>query len=95
MTRPYRGTFINMGLCVFGGTVLLACLPYLFAIVVDEVIHHRDLQLVPYLGLLFGLLFVGGQLLWAIQLACWGLLKADFQTVRVRARDPYRASRIG
>lgn len=81
MTRAYRGMFVNMGLCVFGGSLMLAGLPYLFALVVDEVIYHRDLQLVPYLGVLFGLLLIGGQLLYAIEYACWGLLKADFHTL--------------
>ena len=81
MTRDYRGTFLNMGLCVFGGSVMLAGLPYLFALVVDEVIYHRDLELVPYLGILFGLLLIGGQLLYAIEVACWSLLKTDFHTL--------------
>ncbi len=81
MTRAYRGTFLNMGLCVFGGSIMLAGLPYLFALVVDEVIYHRDPELVPYLGILFGLMLVGGQLLYAIEYACWGLLKADFHTL--------------
>lgn len=81
MTRAYRGTFLNMGLCVFGGSVMLAALPYLFALVVDEVIYHRDLELVPYLGILFGLLLIGGQLLFAIEMGCWSLLKTDFHTL--------------
>ncbi|MDD9985622.1 MAG: ABC transporter ATP-binding protein [Spirochaetaceae bacterium] len=81
MTRAYRSTFLNMGLCVFGGSVMLAALPYLFALVVDEVIYHRDLELVPYLGILFGLLLIGGQLLFAIEMGCWSLLKTDFHTL--------------
>ncbi len=78
MTRGYRATFVNMAIASSAVAILEMALPYLFALVVDEVIHYRQLDLVPYLGIAFLILFVAIQLLAACGSAAWGTLKVDF-----------------
>lgn len=78
MTRGYRATFVNMAISSSAVAVLEMALPYLFALVVDEVIHYRQIALVPYLGIAFLILFAAIQLLSACSSAAWGTLKVDF-----------------
>lgn len=78
MTRGYRSTFVNMAIASSAVSVLQMTLPYLFALVVDEVIHYKQLDLVPYLGFAFLILFVAIQLLSGASSASWGTLKVDF-----------------
>lgn len=78
MTRGYRATFVNMAIASSAVAVLEMALPYLFALVVDEVIHYRQIALVPYLGIAFLILFAAIQLLSACASAAWGTLKVDF-----------------
>lgn len=78
MTRGYRATFVNMAISSSAVAVLEMALPYLFALVVDEVIHYRQIALVPYLGVAFLILFAAIQLLSACSSAAWGTLKVDF-----------------
>lgn len=78
MTRGYRATFINMAVASSAVAVLEMALPYLFALVVDEVIHYRQIALVPYLGIAFLIVFAAIQLLSACTYAAWGTLKVDF-----------------
>lgn len=78
MTRGYRATFVNMAVASSAVAVLEMALPYLFALVVDEVIHYRQIALVPYLGIAFLIVFAAIQLLSACTYAAWGTLKVDF-----------------
>ena len=78
MTRGYRAAFINLTIAGSAVSMLQMALPYLFALVVDEVIHYKQLDLVPYLGIAFLILFAAIQLLFALQLGSWGTLKVDF-----------------
>lgn len=78
MTRGYRATFVNMAIASSAVAVLEMALPYLFALVVDEVIHYRQIALIPYLGIAFLILFAAIQLLSACASAAWGTLKVDF-----------------
>ena len=78
MTRGYRSTFVNMAIASSAVSVLQMTIPYLFALVVDEVIHYKQLDLVPYLGIAFLILFVAIQLLSGCSSASWGTLKVDF-----------------
>lgn len=78
MTRGYRATFVNMAIASSAVAILEMALPYLFALVVDEVIHYRQIALVPYLGIAFLILFAAINLLSACASAAWGTLKVDF-----------------
>ena len=78
MTHGYRSTFVNIALAGSAVSILQMALPYLFALVVDEVIHYKQLDLVPYLGIAFLILFVAIQLLFGLHIGSWGTLKVDF-----------------
>lgn len=78
MVRPFWLVFFNMSFTVLAHAVLYMCLPYIFALVVDEVLGSRRLDLLPALVAAFGVLLLGGQLLYAVRQGAWIYLRTAF-----------------
>ena len=101
MVRPFWLVFFNMSFTVLAHAVLYMCLPYIFALVVDEVLGNRRLDLLPALAGAFGVLLLGGQLLYAVRQGAWIYLRTAFnahvshqvhaRTVRLQAHVMERA----
>ena len=86
--RPALFTFVNLFVAMVAASFLRGAYPYVFGLIVDEVILHRQLELLGAIAVGFLLLFAADQVLFLLERLTQVSLQRDFwYRSRLRIHD--------
>lgn len=76
--KPYRLTFINLFACILITSFIGMLYPYIFAMLIDEVFYHRNMEFFKIIVFSYGVIYIGEASLHLVLNSLWAYLMTRF-----------------